>query len=72
MSEWLNKAFSGSVSLKRADPVGIAVMMLAVALLAAEKWLSGKVSEEKRQSAALAVKISGLLFCAVGAMISIL
>ena len=72
MSEWLNQAFSGGVSLSRANPGGIILMVLAILLLAAEKPLCGRLPEEKRGSAALKVKIAGLLICAIGAMISIL
>lgn len=71
MTEWLNKVFSGSVSLSRANPVGIFLMALAIALLFAARPLSGRFPEEKRESAMLSFKILGLLLCALGAIISI-
>ena len=72
MTEWLNQAFSGGVSLERANPIGIVMMALAVALIAAAGPLCRRLEEEKRQTAVMGMKIAGLLVCALGAMISIL
>lgn len=70
MSEWLNAAFSGGVSLTRVNPVGIGLLALAVVLLICAKPVSARFPEEERTKVCNLVKLSGLLICASGAAIS--
>ena len=72
MSEWLSQAFSGGVSLSRANPAGLLLMALAVALLCMIRPLSGRFLEKKREGAAAALRIAALLICAAGAIVSII
>lgn len=71
MSEWLDRAFSGGVSLARVNPIGIALMLLAVAIVVAAKPVSVRFPEARRAGACNAIKLAGLLVCAVGVFVAI-
>ncbi|MBQ9951004.1 MAG: hypothetical protein IJO98_02550 [Clostridia bacterium] len=72
MSEWLNRVFSGGVSLARVNPAGLAVMALSVVLIIAAKPVSRRVPEGRREGAVSLIKLGGLIVCAFGAAVSIL
>lgn len=72
MSEWLNKVFSGGVSLARVNKVGIALMALAVVLIAVAQPVSNRWMSGKGKLSAQVIKLAGLLICVVGALIAIL
>jgi len=67
MSEWLNEAFSGGVSLLRVNPVGIAIMILSLVLLLAAK----PISDRRPKLSVQAVKLAGLFICVLGTLIAI-
>lgn len=71
MSEWLNKVFSGGVSLSRVHPAGIVLMAAAVVLVIIARPVSNRWPEERRQRVCNAIKLAGLLVCAVGAFVAI-
>ena len=72
MSEWLNEVFSGGVSLARANPVGIVLMILAVMLIAASKPISNRWSQGDKKPSEQTIKLVGLVLCALGAAVAIL
>ena len=67
MSEWLNSAFSGGVSLSRVNPIGIVLMAIAVIVNFAAKPVSKRCCEEKQQSVYILMKVAALLFICIGA-----
>ena len=68
MSEWLNKAFSGGVSLSRVNPLGILLIFIAVVLICAARPASNRLKNVSVQ----AIQFAGLILCAVGTAITIL
>ena len=72
MSEWLNQAFSGGVSLARINPVGIVLMALAVALNATARPISKKWPENRQPHICGFFRLGALLICCVGAAVAIL
>ena len=72
MSEWLNQAFSGGVSLARINPVGIALMAVAVALNVAARPISKKWPEKWQPHIFGVFRLGALLTCCVGAAVAIL
>ena len=72
MSEWLNRAFSGGVSPARANPFGIALMVIAVIVSFAAGSVSKRCCEMKRQSVYVCMKVAALLLVCIGAGIAIL
>lgn len=72
MSEWLIKAFSGGVSLSRINPAGAGLMLLAVAMLVCVRGIALRCAKEQQERVCAAIKLSGLLICALGAAISFL
>ena len=67
MSEWLNEAFSGGVSLARLHPAGIILIILAVILIAVAQPAAGRMKRISVQS----IRIAGLVLCAAGTVIAI-
>ena len=72
MSEWLNQAFSGGVSLARINPVGIALMAAAVVLNVAARPISKRWPVNRQMHLLSILKIAALLVCCVGAAVAIL
>ncbi len=72
MSEWLNRVFSGGVSLARVNPAGLAVMALSVGMIIAAKPFSRRLPESRREGAVSLIKLCGLIVCALGAAVSIM
>ena len=68
MSEWLNEAFSGGVSFARVNPVGIALMILAVVLIAVASPAAQRMQKASEQT----IRFAGLVLCAVGTAIAII
>ena len=66
--DWLNSIFSGSADASRVNPVGLAVMALALVVL----FLSGWISKKHPALSANAIKIISLIICAGGALLAIL
>ncbi len=63
--DWISKVFSGAVDWTRVNPVGLVLMAagIVLALLRNPRLSSGQV---------LALRLSGLLVCAGGALLAIL
>ena len=72
MSEWLNEAFSGSVSIQRANPWGLALIILAVIVESAAAIISKHCSESRQERVRLGIKLAGLILCGAGAVITTL
>lgn len=72
MSEWLNHAFSGGVSLARVNPAGIALIAVAVILNVAARPISKKWPENRQNRMCSIFKLGALLVCCVGAAVAIL
>ena len=72
MSEGLNRIFSGSVSMARVNPVGIAMMIAAVVLTAVAGLVSRRQPEEKQLRVKNTMRLAASLICCAGAMIAIL
>ena len=70
MSEWLNRAFSGGVSLARVNPFGIVLMVMAVAISFAADPVSRRCCEERRQSMVNRMKVASLLLVCIGAAVA--
>lgn len=69
---WLDRLFSGGVSIGRVNPWGLALMALGAALIVLARPLSALLSHAEPQKYLLPAKIAGLLVCAGGALIAIL
>lgn len=67
MSEWLDQAFSGGVSLARVNPIGIVLMVIAVMVSFAARPVSKSSCEEKGQSVYNRMKVASLLLACIGA-----
>ena len=72
MTEWLDKAFSGGVSLSRVNPIGVGIMFFAVILLISAQPISNRCSKCKIDLSIQAIRFAGLLVCALGTLIAIL
>lgn len=68
MSEWFYQTFSGGVSLSRANPVGIALIILSLVAIMTADPLSKRFKNLSGQM----IKFAGLFLCAAGTAIAIL
>ena len=64
----LNSIFSGAMDVTRVNPLGLAVMALALGMI----FLSGWISKKQSALSANAIKIIALVICAGGALLAIL
>ena len=72
MSEWLNHAFSGGVTLARINPAGIVLMAAAVVLNVAARPISQRWPEKRRPQMFSFLKVAALVACCAGAALAIL
>lgn len=66
--DWLKSIFNENVSLARANPVGLAMMLAAVLIVI----FAGKISAKLIRFSINTIKVIGLLICAGGALLAIL
>lgn len=70
--DWLKRLFAGGMDASRANPVGLALMALAVLLVMLAGKIAGRLGNNAPEKTKNAIKITGLIICAGGALLAIL
>ena len=70
--QWLKQVFSGAADASRVNPLGIVLMLAAVAVVCLAEKIARRLRPEAGEGAKNAVKLIGLAICAGGALLAIL
>ena len=70
--QWLRHVFSGAADASRVNPLGVLLMLAAVAIVCLAGKIAHRLWPEAQEGAKNAVKLIGLVICAGGAMLAIL
>lgn len=71
MAEWIRSLFSSPPSLRRADPIGLIVLLAGVLAAILAGPISRKAEETKQPKIRTALKLAGMLLTMLGALITV-
>ena len=70
--DWMKGIFSGEMDAARVHPAGLILMLLALALVMLAERIALKLNPGALEHTKNAIKITGLIICAGGALLAIL